>query len=307
MRWLLIALAALALVVAVALWALTAPETVAAEDLPAHEGDRARGEYVFYAAGCSTCHAAEDAEGEEEFLLGGGHALVTPFGTFYGPNISPHPDGIGRWSDADFVNAVMRGVSPGGAHYYPAFPYPSYRRMTVEDVLDLKAFIETLPPVAGEAPAHNLPLLFRFRRGIGLWKWRYMDAPPAPLNAAADPLVQRGSYLVNGPGHCGECHTPRDALGGPIPEQAFVGGTAPEGNRANRVPNITPHPDGIGDWSVGDIKAALRTGILPGFETFGGAMVDVQQNMAKLSEQDREAIALYLKSLPPLPNAPTAN
>ena len=304
MRWLLIGLAALALPTAAGVWLSSAPETIAAEDLPRHRADAGRGEYVFYAAGCNSCHAAKAAEGEAKLRLGGGPALETPFGTFYGPNISPSPDGIGGWSDADFVNAVMRGVSPEGRHYYPAFPYLSYQHMTVEDVLDLKAFIDMLPPVAGEAPVHELPLLFRFRRGIGLWKLRYMDAAPAPLDAAPDPLLARGSYLVNGPGHCGECHTPRDLLGGPIPARAFSGGESPEAGRANRVPNITPSSDGIGDWSVDDIKAALRTGLLPDFETFGGAMVDVQENLAKLSEEDREAIAVYLKSLPPLPDPP---
>ena len=304
MRWLLIALAALVLLTAGAVWLVSAPETVAAEDLPRHEADPGRGEYVFHAAGCNTCHAAEDAEGDEKLLLGGGHPLETPFGTFYAPNISPHPDGIGGWSDVDFVNAVMRGVSPGGEHYYPAFPYASYQRMTVEDVLDLKAFIDTLPPVAGRAPEHDLPLLFRLRRGIGIWKRRYLDERPFMPGPAADAQVSRGAYLVTGPGHCGECHTPRDLLGGPIQERAFSGGASPEADAGNRVPNITPHPDGIADWSVDDIKAALRTGLLPDFETFGGAMADVQENMAKLTEEDREAIALYLKSLPPIPDAP---
>ena len=304
MRWLLIGLAAAALATAAGVRLLTAPDTVAAEDLPRHEADPGRGEYVFYAAGCSNCHAAEDARGEEKLLLGGGHRLETAFGAFYGPNISPHPDGIGGWSDVEFVNAVMRGVSPAGEHYYPVFPYPSYQRMTVEDVLDLKAFIDTLQPVAGRAPEHDLPLLFRFRRGIGVWKRRYLDERPFMPEPASGAQLNRGAYLVTGPGHCGECHTPRDALGGPIQSRAFTGGAAPEGDSRNRVPNITPHPDGIADWSVGDIKTALRTGILPDFETFGGAMVDVQQNMAKLTEEDREAIALYLKALPPLPDEP---
>ena len=302
MRWLLIALLAVGLAAAAGLWLLSAPMTVAAENLPEHQGDAARGEDVFYAAGCNSCHTAEGAEGDEKLLLGGGLALKTPFGTFYAPNISPSPDGIGGWSDADFVNAVMRGVSPEGAHYYPAFPYLSYQRMTVEDVLDLKAFIDTLPPVAGEAPAHQLPLLFRLRRGIGIWKRRYMGEAPFMPDMTADPLLNRGAYLVTGPGHCGECHTPRDMLGGPIQARAFAGGAAPEGDKT--VPNITPGPGGIGDWSTGDIETALRTGLLPDFETFGGAMVHVQENMAKLTDEDREAIALYLKALPPLPDEP---
>ncbi len=304
MRWVLIGLATVVLAVAVGLWVMSAPETIAAEDLPPHRGDPAQGEYVFYAAGCNSCHAAPDAKGDAKMRLGGGLALKTAFGTFYAPNISPHPDGIGGWSDVDFVNAVMRGVSPEGTHYYPALPYLSYQRMTFEDVLDLKAFIDTLPPVAGAAPAHELPLLFRFRRGIGFWKTMYMDDLPFMPDPAADAQLNRGAYLVTGPGHCGECHTPRDRLGGPIQARAFSGGDAPEGDSKNRVPNITPSADGIGDWSVDDIKTALRTGLLPDFESFGGAMVHVQENIAKLTEQDREAIALYLKSLPPLPDTP---
>ncbi len=304
MRWVLIAFLALVVLTGAGLWLVTAPETIAAEDLPDHKGDPAHGEWVFHAAGCNSCHAAPGAKGEDRLRLGGGLPLKTAFGTFHAPNISPSPDGIAGWSELDFVNAVVRGVSPEGAHYYPAFPYTSYQHMTVEDALDLKAFMDMLPPVAGRAPPHELPLLFRFRRGIGFWKQRYMGAFPSPLEAADDPLVQRGSYLVTGPGHCGECHTPRDALGGPVPERAYSGGAAPEGDQANRVPNITPSEDGIGDWSVDDIAAALRTGILPDFETFGGAMVHVQENMAKLAEEDRRAIALYLKSLPPLPDAP---
>ena len=303
MRWLLIAFLALVLLTGAGFWLLTAPETIAAEDLPDHKGDPARGEYVFYASGCNSCHAAPGAKGDDRMRLGGGLALKTPFGTFYPPNISPSPDGIAGWSDVEFVNAVMRGVSPEGEHYYPAFPYTSYQHMTAEDVLDLKAFLDTLPPVVGKAPPHAVPMLFRFRRGIGLWKRRYMAAAPAPLASADDPRVLRGSYLVTGPGHCSECHTPRDVLGGPIPARAFSGGEAPEGDKANRVPNITPSKDGIGDWSVDDIKAALRTGILPNFDTFGGPMVHVQENLAHLTDQDREAIALFLKSLPPLPDA----
>lgn len=307
MRWVLIAVVAVVLAVAGGLWLMSAPQTIAAEDLPDHAGDPAHGEYVFYAAGCDSCHAAPDAKGDEKLRLGGGLALKTAFGTFYAPNISPDADGIGRWSDADFVNAVMRGVSPEGAHYYPALPYLSYQRMTVEDVLDLKAFIDTLPPVTGTAPPHELPLLFRIRRGIGLWKTMYVDDLPFMPDPAADAQLNRGAYLVTGPGHCGECHTPRDLLGGPVQARAYSGGDAPEGDSKNRVPNITPSPDGIGDWSIDDIKTALRTGLLPDFESFGGAMVHVQENLAKLSEEDREAIALYLKSLPPLPDEPDAD
>ena len=300
MRKLLIALCLLGALGLVAFWLLTAPQTIAAGNLPGDSGDPARGEYVFYASGCASCHAAPGAKGDDKLTLAGGLAFKTPFGTFYAPNISPDRDhGIGGWTTAQFVNAVMRGVSPAGSHYCPACPYLSYQRMTVADVVDLKAFMDTLPPSANDGPPHDLPLPFRLRRGLGLWKALFMDyasfAPPG-----ADAQVNRGAYLVTGPGHCGECHSPRNILGGPEAGWAFSGGPEPEGK--SFFPNITPHEDGIGDWSAGDIAAALKTGILPDYDTFGGSMIPVQENMAKLTDEDRAAIAAYLKTLPPRPS-----
>ena len=298
MRRVLIVLAILTAAALGIFWWLSAPQTLAAADLAGGSGDAERGETVFYAAGCGSCHAAPGAKGEEKLKLAGGLPLKTPFGTFYAPNISTDKaDGIGDWSAVDFANAVLRGVAPDGRHYYPAFPYLSYQRMTLEDVLDMKAFMDGLPAVAGRAPDHDLPLPLKFRRGIGLWKWLYMDYEPFTPPPGADPQVARGAYLVTGPGHCGECHTPRNALGAPDAAWAFAGAPDPEGD--GNVPNITPHADGIGDWSVKDIAAALKTGILPDFETFGGTMTPVQENMAKLSDEDREAIGAYLKTLPP--------
>lgn len=301
MRRLLIAAVLVVAAGAGGFWLVTAPRGLGPGALPDHEPDPEHGAYVYHAAGCDSCHSAPEAEGEAKRRLAGGRSFKTPFGTFVAPNISPHPDdGIGGWDELAFVNAVMRGVSPGGSHYYPAFPYPSYQRMPVEDVLDLKAYMDTLPAVAGAAPDHELPLLMRLRRGIGLWKRLYMDYQPPGPGPDAGEQVRRGAYLVNGPGHCGACHTPRTRLGGPDPERAFSGGPAPEGD--GTIPNITPHADGIAAWSVEDIRTALRTGLLPDFESFGGDMVLVQENMAELTEADREAIALYLKALPPRPS-----
>lgn len=282
-------------------WQLTAPDPLGAGALPAHQADAEHGKWVFHAAGCGSCHADPKAEGDERYLLGGGVALTSAFGTFHAPNISPGPEGIEGWTDLDFVNAVLRGVSPDGAHYYPSFPYPSYQRMRVEDALDLKAFIDTLPPVATPSPEHELPALFRIRRGIGLWKRIFMDRAPFLPGEDASPEIRHGAYLSTALGHCTECHTPRDRLGGPIMDRYLAGGPSPE-DPSKTVPNITPHSDGIGDWSIKDITDALRTGFLPGFETFGGSMVAVQKNMAELSDEDREAIAAYLKAVPPLPN-----
>ena len=142
------------------LW-LSRPEPLQAEDLPAHSPDAVAGERMFWAAGCAGCHATpvagKRAQGDNKLLLGGGMELDTPFGVFRVPNISPHSaDGIGAWSILDFVNAMQRGVSPEGRHYYPSFPYTSYVRMAMTDVMDLKAFIDTLPPVAGKHEDHDL-------------------------------------------------------------------------------------------------------------------------------------------------------
>jgi mono/diheme cytochrome c family protein len=301
MRKFLIALCLLGALGLVVFWVLTKPRVIAGDELPVDGGDPARGEYIFYASGCASCHAAPGAKGDEKLKLAGGLGLKTPFGTFYAPNISSDKThGIGGWSTAQFVNAVMRGVSPDGSHYYPAFPYMSYQRMKIGDVVDLKAFMDTLPAVASDAPPHDLPLPLRLRRGLGLWKSLFMDYEPFVPNPDADSQVNRGAYLVNGPSHCGECHTPRDIIGGPENAWAFSGG--PEPDSKDFYPNITPHEQGIGDWSSRDIVSALRTGILPDFDTFGGSMIPVQENMAKLTTEDLEAIAAYLKSLPPKPS-----
>ncbi|QDZ01082.1 c-type cytochrome [Nitratireductor mangrovi] len=283
-------------------WFLTGPnrlpqQTIAA--LPA--GDAVRGERIFWAGGCTSCHARPKAEGDAVLELAGGLRLETPFGTFVAPNISPHVrDGIGGWSVGDFANAMMRGVSPEGRHYYPAFPFTSYARMEPGDVADLFAFLKTLPEVEGRAPGHELGFPFNIRRGLGLWKMLYLD--PAPVVALADDApeeVARGRYLVEGPGHCGECHSPRDAIGGLRKDEWLAGAVAAEGDGI--VPNITSGEGGIG-WSAGEIAYYLESGFTPDFDTAGGAMVAVQKNMAKLPAEDREAIAAYLKAVPARPN-----
>lgn len=285
----------------VAFTLLTRPVTIPFAELPEGAGDPEKGAYIFYAAGCGTCHAAPDAKGDDLLKLGGGLALKTPFGTFYPPNISPdETHGIGGWSKDAFVNAVLRGVAPDGSHYYPAFPYTSYTHMTIEDVIDLKAFMDSLPPVTEDAPDHDLPLPFRWRRPLGIWKLLYLhDGPLAPI-PGADAAVQRGAYLVNGPGHCGACHTPRNIIGGPESQWALAG--APDPSDDGFVPNITPSADGIADWTVDDVATALKIGILPDYDTFGGSMIEVQENMAHLTDDDRRAIGAYLLSLPPKPS-----
>lgn len=284
-------------------WFLSAPQYVEAETIAAlGTGDATRGERIFWAGGCTSCHSAPKAEGEDRLKLVGGVELRTPFGTFVAPNISQDPDdGIGTWSAEDLANAMLRGVSPAGEHFYPAFPYTSYARMNPADIGDLYAFLKTTPAVAGRSPDHQLGFPFNIRRGLGLWKLLYLSPEPV-VNLAADASepVKLGRYLVEGPGHCGECHTPRDFIGGTDKGQWLAGAVAAEGEGV--VPNITAGDGGIGDWSEGDIANYLETGFTPDFDSVGGAMVEVQKNMAQLSDGDREAIAAYLKAIPPHAN-----
>ncbi len=282
---------------ATAFFLLTAPDPLAAADLPQHVADVANGERLFNAGGCSSCHAAPGAKGDDQLRLGGGRELVTDFGTFRVPNISPDPaSGIGGWSDLDFANAMVRGLGPSGEHLYPAFPYTSYARMPLADVLDLHAYMKTLPAVEGAAAGHDLPFPFSIRRGLGLWKRLHLDPAPVVAVAEDDPVLLRGRYLVEGPGHCGECHTPRDATGGMRLDRWLAGAPNPDGE--GRIPDITPGPEGIGDWSVEDIAYSLETGFTPEFDSFGGSMVAVQEHLALLPAEDREAIAAYLKAVP---------
>ncbi len=284
-------------------WLLTEPERLDETTLASlGSGDATRGERIFWAGGCASCHARPGAEGDASLELAGGLAMVTPFGTFVPPNISPDPDdGIGNWSVEDFANAMMRGVAPDGSHLYPAFPYTSYARMQPPDVADLYAYMKTLPAVAGRAAGHELSFPFNIRRGLGLWKLlNFNDEPVIALGDDASEQVVLGRYLVEGAGHCGECHTPRGLTGGSDTSRWLAGAVAAEGKGV--VSNITPDTSGIGSWSAGDIVNYLETGFTPDFDSVGGSMVAVQRNMARLRPEDREAIAAYLKMVPAHPN-----
>ncbi|MET4070013.1 mono/diheme cytochrome c family protein [Bradyrhizobium sp. S3.2.6] len=275
-------------------WWLTAP-TALALPAPMRGPDLVNGQELFNAGGCSSCHAVPNQP--DRLRLGGGLALGSPFGTFYAPNISPDAaDGIGRWSEADFVNAVMRGISPAGTHYFPAFPYTSYHIVKVDDVRDLFAYLKTLPPVSGRVRDHDLPFPFNIRRNVGIWKLLFMEVRPFMPDAARSAQWNRGAYLVNGFGHCAECHSPRNFLGGVITSQRFAGGPNPEGE--GWVPNITQK--GIGGWSEKDIADFLETGDMPEGDSASGSMRPVIKNLAQLTPEDRAAMAAYLKSLPPV-------
>jgi mono/diheme cytochrome c family protein len=292
-------LAILALIVLVlgfaTFWLITTPETVAARALPSYRPDVANGRVIFYAGGCAACHATPQQD--DLSRLGGGRGLKTPFGTFYAPNISPDPhDGIGAWSEADFVTAMWKGTSPDGRHYFPAFPYDSFDKVKLEDVRDLFAYLKTLPPVSGRAPDHDVRFPFSMRRLVGVWKFLFLDDAPIRTDPSKSAAWNRGAYLVNGPGHCAECHSPRNMLGGLVADQRFAGGPDAEGE--GWVPNITQKE--LASWSEKDIAYLLETGDTPDGDSVGGSMTAVVKNTAQLSADDRAAIAAYVKSLPPV-------
>ncbi len=293
MKWAAIAVAA-ALALGGLLFAVTSPQTrltapdSAALALP---GDATKGGLVFSAAGCESCHVSPAQP--DPLRLGGGFELKTPFGSFYPPNISPdNADGIGAWTAENFANALWSGVSPSGEHYYPAFPYASYQRMSLEDVRNLLAFLRNLPPVGGRAPAHKLPFPFTIRRAIGVWKALYFANAPLTTLPDLDATMARGRYLVEGPGHCAECHSPRNFLGAIDASRRLKGGPSPDGK--GKSADITA--TGLKDWTQSDIAEALSSGFTPSGDVLGGAMAAVIRNLARLPQSDRDAIAHYLKS-----------
>ena len=272
-------------------WVLTAPAALPDAVAEGHVADPEHGALVFAAAGCASCHAAP--EGEDKSRLPGGEAFASDFGTFYAPNISPDPtEGIGGWSLPEFARAVRQGVSPEGQHYYPAFPYTSYARMTDADVADLWAYMRALPPVAVASKPHDVGFPFNISRSLGGWKLLFMT-DEHQLTGDLSPELERGRYLVEGLGHCAECHTPRNALGG-LQRAAWLSG-APNPSGKGRIPNITP---GALDWSVDDLIYYFETGFTPDFDSAGGSMASVVSNLALLPAEDRAAIAAYLKAVP---------
>ncbi len=256
--------------------------------------DLANGHALFDAGSCATCHATPGQK--DTTRLGGGAALTSGFGTFYMPNISPNPtDGIGNWTTAQFVRAVREGVSTSGENEYPALPYTSYQHMTANDLRDVLGYIKTLPPVTGKARDNDLEFPFTMRRGVGLWKLVFLDGKPLVTPPDKSAAWKRGQYLVEGPGHCVECHSPRDGAGAVIADKRFAGGPNPDGD--GYVPNITQDDTGIAYWSQQEVADYLDTGMTPINTQAGRSMAAIVANTAHLTQADRAAMAEYLKSL----------
>ncbi len=280
---------AAAVSVALAAWLLVAGPAAAQSAVE-------RGRYLAAAGGCVSCHT-EDRDGALPFA--GGRALVTPYGTFYAPNITPdRATGIGAWRDEDFVRALREGVSPAGEDYFPVFPYTAYTGMSRDDALAIGAFLFSLPAVRQQNRPHDLPWYLSSRLAARAWKWLFFEPAMFTPDASRDAAWNRGAYLVRHLGHCGECHTPRNILGALRPGEEMAGN--PQGPEDRSVPNITPdETNGIGEWSGSELEIFLEIGMLPDGDFAGGGMGQViDDNTSQLTAADRQAIGAYLLSVP---------
>ena len=271
--------------------------------LPARAADDEavkRGAYLFAAADCAGCHTDVKSNGKP---LAGGRALATPFGTFYAPNITPDPqNGIGSWTEAQFHRALREGIDQHGRYMFPVFPFPSFTGLTDADVADLYAYLKTQQPVPQPNKPHQVTPPFGFRFGLVFWRLLFFKEGPWQPDPERDAVWNRGSYLANAVAHCGECHTPRNFLGAMKTSLAFSGN--PKGPDGQKAPNITPDPKrGIGTWSLEEIETVLKTGQLPIFDFVGSGMAEVVKGTSQLTDEDRHAIAVYLKSLKPVPGS----
>lgn len=284
-------------------WSLTHPTRTPPEP---SEIDLINGRNVFLAADCATCHATPKQHDDTQ--LGGGRTLDTAFGIFHMPNISPDPEtGIGTWTLAEFDRALREGVGPDpvwpdGRNLYPSFPYTSYQRLSDKDVRDLYGYLMSLPAVSQPVQDHELKFPYNLRRGVGLWRMAFLDGqgavtPTVPDDVDRD-LFLRGAYLVEGAGHCVECHSPRGFMGNLIANQRYGGGPNPEGT--GYFPNITQDETGIHFWSTASIFNYLNSGISPIGRVADGDMAEVIENTSQLPSRDLQAMALYIKHLSPV-------
>jgi mono/diheme cytochrome c family protein len=255
------------------------------------QGDAKRGEYLAKAGGCLGCHTEER---EKAVPYAGGRALKTPFGVFYGPNITPHPQaGIGRWTEADFVRAMREGRRPDGANYYPAFPYTSFTLITDSDLRDLWAYLRALAPSDRKSEPHELGFLYRWRFLLTFWKWLFLDRGPFVPDPAQNAQLNRGRYLTTALGHCGECHTPRNFLGAPKRGQFLAGAK-------DVAPNLTPTR--LKKRGDGELRNFLTTALTEDGDVPAKEMGEVITNTtSQLTPEDLNAMIAFLRSLPPLP------
>jgi mono/diheme cytochrome c family protein len=269
---------------------------LAAGQVKANDETLQHGRYIFFAAGCISCHTIDQP-------LAGGRALNSPFGTFYAPNITPHPEhGIGNWTQEDLLRALREGISPEGEHYYPAFPYPSFTKMSRTDISALYTYLMTQPAFPRKNRPHELGWFLENRSLIAHWKRGRFTPKVLQFDPNQSVEWNRGQYLAMALGHCSECHTPRGLLGGPRMDQYLAGTNA--GPDGTRVPNITPDKEtGIGDWSHEELETFLSSGRKPDGCYSASLMMEVLgTSCMRLTRDDQHALAIYLSSLRPIHN-----
>ena len=280
------------------LLAVGAGPVPAAAPLP--QGNAQRGAYVFAAADCASCHTDTKAKGPP---LAGGAPIVTDFGQFYAPNITPDKkNGVGSWTAEDFRRAMREGKGKGGEYLYPVFPFPSFSGMSDQDVADLWAYLKTAPA----SPRPSKPQQVKAPYGIRplLLGWRMLYFREGPLQPVPGQTAEwnRGRYLSEAVVHCQECHSPRNALGAIDQKNAYAGN--PDGPDGQKAPNITSDPKAIGKLTVSDLEDMLKSGMTPDGDYLGGGMAQVVEGTGKLTPADRHAIIVYIRSLPPRASTP---
>jgi len=257
-------------------------------------GDSGRGFYVARLAGCITCHRAPDEGGS---VFSGGLPIESRAGTYFVPNITPHPeDGIGGWTFEDFARSLTEGLDPQGNHYFPVYPYPFYTRLSSQDIVDLWVAVQSTPAVAGRAPKHKLKLFYRMRGAVGGWKGRFFDPGEFEPDTSRSEQWNRGRYLAEGPAHCGACHTPRGSMGGRDLSRRYQGGVEKVGANGPDITTETLVADG---WTEGDLSWSLRSGIMANGDAYGGEMAEIVHHGTRYwSNEDLAAIAAYFFDQP---------
>lgn len=251
-----------------------------------------KGGYLFKVAGCESCHTDPDYPDDS---LAGGLKMETPFGNFFTPNITPDKEtGIGGWTDQQFIQAVKQGLSPDGEHYFPAFPYTSYTKISDQELIDLKAYLDSQPAVLKKNREHELSFPFNQRWLLSFWKGMFFEEGEFQQNPIKSKAWNRGSYIVSGPGHCVECHSPRNILGGLDTDQLLTGN--PKSPEGEKIPSIhAARNPKFNLWEREDIRFALETGVTLEGDVMGGSMAHVIDNStSQLSPEDLDAVAEYL-------------
>jgi mono/diheme cytochrome c family protein len=251
----------------------------------------AQGKALVVAGDCASCHTADPAK-----PFAGGRLIATPFGGVYAPNLTPDNEtGLGSWRDEDFVRALRLGIAPDGSRYYPAFPYPYFTKLIRDDMLAIRAYLATLQPVRNKVPQPEMLFPFSFRVGMRLWNWLYLEPGIIIPDQAKGTEWNRGRYLVEGLGHCGACHTPKNRLGADKRDLP-LGGNSVERVFAPRLDGA--QRSGLKSWSADDITEYLQSG--RNAKSHAGLLMSevVLNSTSKMSDSDVRAIAVYLKSLP---------